>query len=1202
MFAPKIAKAPTKAPDSPVRKLAPQPSTLEARYLGGGTVEQARMLQETIGNQATLRYLTHRLSDLPAKGPTERHEQEAASENMTAREASRSPSWDCSKIPVFSPERTNQSHVQSVTMSPHLPGNGSEPPLLIQAKLQTSSPGDPQEKEADQVAERVVALEDNVEFGDAAPLAGGTPSTTVSAGNWWDEVHRAAVDSEPLASNASVRDRLQARLGRGEKLSNSLKARMETGLQANFGDIRVHTDGPAAALARDLRAHAFAYGRDIFFAPGRFAPDSRAGTRLLAHELTHVIQQQAAPERIQRKDSAVTPPVTVTFYIRFEAQVTGPEFFTRAVMQYFEIGRTEAEQKIRDGKVTSHHPCAVTGVTPDLVGRDIGVSVQIAGMSRGEKAATVQRTAAIAVLPAAERKDLNDESDRRFWNRTNYKRGEKLGQGQQDEGARQLWLQTRESVLLDKEKVARLPPKVLNFLTGDGQRPVRPEDYRTALRIAEKVQGFSDADWALYKRRVIASTDDYERLERGVDAFRAQQVDEQRIMTRLEGQKNLYEQVKSYKALTRRMFTPRPRSESLPYSDPGAKESYEAAGKSLNDALKAAGFDSIQIFDDAITAYIGVFRRRAVELTLLTLQASERAVTQERQRYEQQATNDTLFAQLAPMRQATTEANQAFRQAMPTPQQLKTDSTNRLPSQVAAADRFREREAQAQQERDKFAISYPSLKDPELRTQALNVESAQELGALLRRNADDRLNSIQKTRVRVLNENEAVFKLDRIVAMTRQELGVAPGSAHDMAIKDYADEIKGFETFVQIAVGALALGLGLLTFGGGTVAVLAGAAGLAMSVQQANAEWEKYSAQRAAAHTSFDTALSVSSDDPSVVWVAMALIGVGLDGAALVSAMKAARPAIEIWKTTGNPAQFEAQLAKATQLSAGEQAALGRAARAQEQYEAALAALDNARRTRYDRLNALGDSEVFEKLIVAAYYAIKTNVTEFEVWLRTLAKSKFQKTINFEALTASERKTLEAAFNTAKERVASDAARLSVNVPFKAGQKVVTFDKAGQMLLDGKAVTQQQYKEVYKVLDLTHATAGHGPRKPLVDVMNEAKNFPAPDRSLSAADLARMIERGEAGGLSGKFLTDEALMSAVQRARAEWQVRPRTIIYLEALPNEARVFASVDRVPRGMQTMLPFDAPAGVVELQVRRIRAVFAPDGALTTIFPIGF
>jgi hypothetical protein len=78
MFVPKIAKAPTKAPDSPTRKLAPQPSTLGARPLGGGAFEQARMLQGTIGNQATLRYLMHRLSNLPAKGPAERHEQEAA--------------------------------------------------------------------------------------------------------------------------------------------------------------------------------------------------------------------------------------------------------------------------------------------------------------------------------------------------------------------------------------------------------------------------------------------------------------------------------------------------------------------------------------------------------------------------------------------------------------------------------------------------------------------------------------------------------------------------------------------------------------------------------------------------------------------------------------------------------------------------------------------------------------------------------------------------------------------------------------------------------------------------------------------------------------------------------------------------------------------------------------------------------------------
>lgn len=87
MFAPEKAKAQTKASDSPTRKLVPQCSTLVARPLGGGAVEQARMLQ--------------------AKGPAQRHEQGAAPENMTAPEAPRGLSWDFSKIPIFPPNRPN---------------------------------------------------------------------------------------------------------------------------------------------------------------------------------------------------------------------------------------------------------------------------------------------------------------------------------------------------------------------------------------------------------------------------------------------------------------------------------------------------------------------------------------------------------------------------------------------------------------------------------------------------------------------------------------------------------------------------------------------------------------------------------------------------------------------------------------------------------------------------------------------------------------------------------------------------------------------------------------------------------------------------------------------------------------------------------------------------------------------------------------
>src|SRR4051812_3520366 len=151
MFAPKVAKPHTKAAENPVRKPAPQPSMLVARPFGGGAVGQARVLQGAIGNQATLRYLTQRLSNLPAKGPAERHEQEAAQENMTAREAPRGPSWDFSKIPVFSPDLVDRPQPPSLLAATPLPG-------AIQAKLVAGQANDPLEHEADPVDDQVTRM------------------------------------------------------------------------------------------------------------------------------------------------------------------------------------------------------------------------------------------------------------------------------------------------------------------------------------------------------------------------------------------------------------------------------------------------------------------------------------------------------------------------------------------------------------------------------------------------------------------------------------------------------------------------------------------------------------------------------------------------------------------------------------------------------------------------------------------------------------------------------------------------------------------------------------------------------------------------------------------------------------------------------------------------------------------------------------
>lgn len=86
--------------------------------------------------------------------------------------------------------------------------------------------------------------------------------------------------------------------GSGQLLPESVRAFFEPRFGHDFSQVRIHTDLRAGATARTLRAEAFTTGRNIAFAPGRYAPNAAAGQRLLAHELSHIVQQghgRAAP-------------------------------------------------------------------------------------------------------------------------------------------------------------------------------------------------------------------------------------------------------------------------------------------------------------------------------------------------------------------------------------------------------------------------------------------------------------------------------------------------------------------------------------------------------------------------------------------------------------------------------------------------------------------------------------------------------------------------------------------------------------------------------------------------------------------------------------------------------------------------------------------------------------------------------------------
>lgn len=100
----------------------------------------------------------------------------------------------------------------------------------------------------------------------------------------------AAVPLQPrLAVQPAAADRVLRPPGSGRPLPDETRRRMEAGFGADFSDVRTHVGAEAPSIG----AVAYTRGSNIHFAPGRYNPSSAEGQRLLAHELTHVVQQRA---------------------------------------------------------------------------------------------------------------------------------------------------------------------------------------------------------------------------------------------------------------------------------------------------------------------------------------------------------------------------------------------------------------------------------------------------------------------------------------------------------------------------------------------------------------------------------------------------------------------------------------------------------------------------------------------------------------------------------------------------------------------------------------------------------------------------------------------------------------------------------------------------------------------------------------------
>lgn len=113
--------------------------------------------------------------------------------------------------------------------------------------------------------------------------------------------------------NENLESSLNNSKGGGTPLSGNSKQEMESGFGTDFNKVRIHNDSSAVQMNKQLGSQAFANGNDVYFNAGKYNPNSQTGKHLLAHELTHTVQQGGAgikPKLIQK--AAATPVANPT--------------------------------------------------------------------------------------------------------------------------------------------------------------------------------------------------------------------------------------------------------------------------------------------------------------------------------------------------------------------------------------------------------------------------------------------------------------------------------------------------------------------------------------------------------------------------------------------------------------------------------------------------------------------------------------------------------------------------------------------------------------------------------------------------------------------------------------------------------------------------------------------------------------------------
>ena len=668
---------------------------------------------------------------------------------------------------------------------------------------------------------------------------------------------------------------------------------------------------------------------------------------------------------------------------------------------------------------------------------------------------------AFEALPPDQRKAVTDQADKDFWSKTNYKPGQKLGSGKDDLRMAKIWMQFRDRLIQEKGLIDKMPDLMKTIIKHP--ESYAPQDYEQLSRIVSKLNSLSAEELTDYINKVTAETTDLSAMEGSVDRFltqRAQRKAEDKardvIKTRLYGTTEIYEEYKHFKRIEPMKYVisaPMPAMGGMPGgaialpSPDNIKKEVADAEATLLGHLRASGFDSIADFEKMIHDFEAAFELESQRIATDILDKYAHVLYEADKKYGSDAEIDALYQQLAATGSKTryqksdslkSEALDLRSRASFYTVQGAADKAPELSNQAVAKDQEAETVAgQADSGIGGLAGGHPLLGDRKMDRRSLAFADKAALKAQLLEYIEARRADIVSSRQSLKDHPQLVYKLSaEFLAKSYQLQGIQPNSVYDKILRDKMRTITIDDMIVKGVTAILALALGLVTMGGGTLAVLAAVGAFGISAYQAVEEYRDYEMKSGL------SGADLLSSDPSLGWVIASVVAAGLDLGMVASSIKSLSPAIKVFNEAHDAAQFEKSLAELTDINAKLKSNLIEAAKNEAKYQQSVADFAKVSGRAYVSVG-IPDPEALWKLGKVAYAALKKGINSFEKFLLELKAQKIIK--NLDALTAEEKLLYQKAWlealdeETRLSKIQSIGDKLPINAEDFAG-RTFSFD------------------------------------------------------------------------------------------------------------------------------------------------------------------